>query len=60
MTDDLPDSAPSDRRLLVSVLLVAHRQKDLIADALESVLAQDYSSLEIIASDNCSPADPST
>jgi glycosyltransferase involved in cell wall biosynthesis len=55
MIADLPDSAPSDRRPLVSVLLIAYRQQDLIADALESVLAQDYSPLEIIASDDCSP-----
>jgi glycosyltransferase involved in cell wall biosynthesis len=42
-------------RPLVSVLLIAYRQEKLVADALKSLLAQDYTPLEIIVSDDCSP-----
>lgn len=41
-------------RPLVSVLLITYRQRDTIAAALRSVLAQTYSPLEIIASDDAS------
>ncbi|PCE32099.1 glycosyltransferase family 2 protein [Burkholderia ubonensis] len=55
MIDALPDPVSADQRPLVSVLLIAYRQEHLIEAALESVLAQDYSPLEIIVSDDCSP-----
>jgi glycosyltransferase involved in cell wall biosynthesis len=42
-------------RPLVSVLLIAYRQENVVADALNSILAQDYTPLEIIVSDDCSP-----
>jgi glycosyltransferase involved in cell wall biosynthesis len=39
---------------LVSVLLIAYNQEDVIADAVRSVLAQTYTPLEILISDDCS------
>jgi hypothetical protein len=44
-----------DSHPLVSVLLIAYRQENLVASALNSILAQDYTPLEIIVSDDCSP-----
>lgn len=38
----------------VSVLVVSYEQKAFIADALESVLDQDYSNLEIVVADDAS------
>lgn len=40
---------------LLSLILIAYRQQDTIAEALQGALAQTYSPLEIIASDDCSP-----
>lgn len=42
-------------RPLVTFLLVAYRQEDYIRTACEAALAQTYSPLEIIFSDDCSP-----
>ena len=39
---------------LVSMLLIAYRQPDTIARAIRAALAQTYSPLEIIASDDAS------
>ena len=39
---------------LVTVALFAYNQEDYIVDAVRSVLAQDYSPLQIIISDDCS------
>lgn len=39
---------------LVSVLLIAYNQEDVIADAVRGVLAQTYTPLEILISDDCS------
>ncbi len=39
---------------LVSIFLVAYNQEDLITEAVESLLAQTYSPLEIILSDDAS------
>lgn len=40
---------------LVSILLCAYRQEQFIRDAVEAALAQTYSPLEIVLSDDCSP-----
>lgn len=40
---------------LVSVLLIAYKQQDVVADAVRGVLAQTYTPLEILISDDCSP-----
>jgi glycosyltransferase involved in cell wall biosynthesis len=42
------------RRPLVSILLIAFNQQDVVQDAVRSVLAQSYSPLEILISDDCS------
>jgi len=39
---------------LVSVIIPAYNCKDFIVKALESILQQDYSNLEILVSDDCS------
>lgn len=40
---------------LLSLILIAYRQPDTAAEALRGALAQTWSPLEIIASDDCSP-----
>ncbi|WP_144145444.1 glycosyltransferase [Paraburkholderia sp. BCC1884] len=47
-----PSSSPA--KPLVSVLLISFNQEKIIADAVRSVLAQTYSPLEIIISDDAS------
>ncbi|MGD9832946.1 MAG: glycosyltransferase family 2 protein [Piscinibacter sp.] len=46
--------ARDDARPLVSVLLIAYRQRDTVGPALRAALAQTYEPLEIIASDDAS------
>ncbi|SDV50066.1 glycosyltransferase family 2 protein [Chitinasiproducens palmae] len=46
--------ADSDATPLVSLLLITYRQRDTIAAAIAGALAQDYSPLEIIVSDDAS------
>jgi glycosyltransferase involved in cell wall biosynthesis len=41
-------------RPLVSILLIAYNQADVVADAVAGALAQTYSPLEILISDDCS------
>ncbi|MFC0400810.1 glycosyltransferase [Paraburkholderia rhizosphaerae] len=55
MWTDTSGSRSFNSRPLVSVLLIAYRQENLVAAALNSILAQDYTPLEIIVSDDCSP-----
>ena len=55
MGTDISGSSSYNSRPLVSVLLIAYRQEDLVAAALNSILAQDYTPLEILVSDDCSP-----
>lgn len=40
---------------LLSLILIAYRQQDTVAEALQGALAQTYTPLEIIASDDASP-----
>ncbi len=42
-------------RPLVSMLLIAYNQANVIGDAIAGALAQTYSPLEILISDDCSP-----
>lgn len=49
MSADAPKRAP-----LVSILLIAYRQRDSVGEALRGALAQTYEPLEIIASDDAS------
>lgn len=42
-------------RPLVSILLIAYRQERIVADAVRGALAQTWSPLEILISDDCSP-----
>jgi glycosyltransferase involved in cell wall biosynthesis len=51
-------SEPTDHaaeRPLVSILLIAYRQEQMIADAVRGALAQTYTPLEILISDDASP-----
>lgn len=43
-----------DAHPLVSILLIAYRQRDTVGEALHAALAQTYEPLEIIASDDAS------
>jgi glycosyltransferase involved in cell wall biosynthesis len=45
---------------LVSIIITSYNRAHLISKAIESALAQDYSNLEIIISDNCSTDDTDT
>jgi glycosyltransferase involved in cell wall biosynthesis len=49
----------SAQRPLVSVLLIAFNQADVVADAVRGALQQTYSPLEILISDDCSTDDTS-
>ncbi|MGF6768779.1 glycosyltransferase involved in cell wall biosynthesis [Paraburkholderia sp. GAS199] len=48
-------ASASPERPLVSVLLIAYKQESMVADAVRGILAQTYSPLEIIISDDASP-----
>lgn len=54
---DAGTAAANDRRPLVSVLLIAFNQQATIAQAIAGALAQSYSPLEIIVSDDASGDD---
>lgn len=55
MTPSAPSQlSPSPARPLVSVLLISFNQEKIIVDAVRSVLAQTYTPLEIIISDDAS------
>ena len=45
----------SETKPLVSLILLAYRQEEFIREAVIGLLSQDYSPLEIILSDDCSP-----
>lgn len=51
----MPAIGGDDEAPLLSLILIAYRQADTVAEALQGALAQTYSPLEIIASDDCSP-----
>ncbi len=44
----------SQDRPMATIILFAYNQEDLVVEAVESLLAQTYSPLEIILSDDCS------
>jgi len=44
----------SQDRPLATIILFAYNQQDIVVEAVESLLAQTYSPLEIILSDDCS------
>ncbi len=50
-------AAGTPERPLVSLLLLAYNQENYIGAAIEGALAQTYSPLEILLSDDCSPDD---
>jgi len=39
---------------LVSILITSYNRADMIGDAIESALAQDYPNVEVVITDNCS------
>jgi len=56
LEDERVPAATNDvERPLVSILLIAYNQADVVADAVAGALAQTYSPLEILISDDCSP-----
>jgi glycosyltransferase involved in cell wall biosynthesis len=56
LEDEGASGATTDAaRPLVSILLIAYKQANVVADAVAGVLAQTYSPLEILISDDCSP-----
>jgi glycosyltransferase involved in cell wall biosynthesis len=50
----MSEQAPDPARPLVSILLIAYNQRDLVGQAVTSALAQTYSPLEILISDDAS------
>lgn len=50
----MPPALPEADRPLVSILLIAYRQADTVGAAIAGALAQNWSPLEIIASDDAS------
>ena len=46
--------SPGDARPLVSILLIAYNQQGTVAEAIDGALAQTYSPLEIVVSDDAS------
>ncbi len=50
-------SAESSARPLVSVIVTFYNQASFVRPALSSVLAQDYSPMEVIVVDDCSTDD---
>lgn len=54
LASDASSASASPTRPLVSVLLIAYKQQHVVADAVRSVLAQTYSPLEILISDDAS------
>ena len=43
---------------LVSVIIPTYKRPEKLADAVQSVLAQDYPSIEVIVVDDNNPDDP--
>jgi glycosyltransferase involved in cell wall biosynthesis len=43
-----------NKRPLISIIIPTYNQENLISDAIESVLMQDYDNFEIIIADDCS------
>jgi glycosyltransferase involved in cell wall biosynthesis len=54
--NSLPTTVESDGRInpLVTLILVAYNQEQVVEEAVRSAFAQEYSPLEIILSDDCS------
>jgi hypothetical protein len=53
LSDIANEAWPADRPL-VSMLLIAYNQQDVVADAVRGALAQTWQPLEILISDDCS------
>lgn len=54
MTDKTPETPENDERPLVTFALFAYNQEKFIREAVEGAIAQTYSPLQIILSDDCS------
>ena len=54
LDDEVHDDRARDKRPLVTMLLIAYNQAPVIADAVRAALAQTYTRLEIIVSDDAS------
>jgi len=52
--ESAPAGASNAARPLVSMLLIAYNQADVVTDAVRGALAQTWSPLEILISDDCS------
>ena len=49
------DLSASSERPLISIILLCYNQQDFVAEAVDGVLNQTYSPLEILIFDDCSP-----
>lgn len=54
MNNDVPEWNSGVNYPLISILIPTYNRSGLLAMCIESVLSQDYPSLEVIVSDNCS------
>src|SRR5438046_2702713 len=50
----MPDTHGYDRAPLVTVAMVTHNSEKYVAEAIESVLAQDFRNFELLICDDCS------
>ncbi|WP_369386636.1 CDP-glycerol glycerophosphotransferase family protein [Streptomyces sp. CG1] len=58
-TTDTPDRQPSEREVLISIVLPVYQVQEYLPECLDSVLGpeQSFRGIEVVAVDDCSPDD---